>query len=183
MISHRVGYPIPNRLAGTHPAADLRCRDVHLRHPNGLEASDHSGVRPSGPGKHHDASQPWNLFCLVPSGQLRRRIGPNEEHERLAGLPVSKGTQGVNRERWSRPVDFALLQREPWFAGDGHLDHSEPVFGARPVMTDLEGLLARRHESKLIEPKHVHRSLGDEEVAMVDGVERSAEQANGHESA
>jgi len=45
------------------------------------------------------------------------------------------------------------------------------------VEAALERLLPRRHESERIEPEGLGRDAADDQVAMVNGVERSAEEA------
>jgi len=53
VVPHRVGDPIPNRLAGAHPAPDLGRRDLYLRNSNGLEVLRWAGVVFRWPGEHH----------------------------------------------------------------------------------------------------------------------------------
>ncbi len=157
VVPHRLRDPVPNRLAGAHPAPDLGRRNLYLK--------------------------AWNLPCLMPRWQLGCGIRPDEKYERRRGLPSAEGSERLDRVGRTRPVDLDPFHLKSRFVCDGKLHHPNPIGGIRTVAAHLEGLLAHRHEPELREGERLRRRLGDEKMTKVDGIEGPTEQTNHQESA
>ena len=115
----------------------------------------------------------------VPGPELRRSIGAEEEGPGHTGLAVAEAQQRLDRVGGAFPSELRALHREAGRPGDGQLQHRGPVGGGGGVTAALEGLLARRDEPQLVEAERFGGDLADDQMAVVDGIERAAEEADG----
>ena len=71
----------------------------------------------------------------------------------------------------------AQLELEARCPRHGQLQHRGSMLGGRPVSGALERLKPCGHESQRIEAEHFEGDLSDDQMAVMDGIERPAEQA------
>ena len=57
------------------------------------------------------------------------------------------------------------------------LQHRRAMLSGRPVAGELERLEPGGHESQRVEPQNLERDLPDDQMAVVDGIERPAEES------
>ncbi len=118
----------------------------------------------------------------MPVLELPRRVGAEQERQRGPGVARHEGPQGVDGVRRPRALELQPLHREPRRALHRELQHGGPVGGRRGVLPQLERLLPGRHEPQLIQAERLGGSLADDQVTMVNGIERAPEEADLHEA-
>src|SRR3954449_12727886 len=114
----------------------------------------------------------------MPGIELRRRVGAEEKGELAAGLPLAKLAEGVDRIGWTGSFQLGLLDRETRLIAQGQRQHGRPVLRGGAVAAALEWLLAGRHQPERLQAEHLPGNLRDDQVAVVNRIERAAEQAD-----
>ena len=117
---------------------------------------------------------------LAPGREAGERLGREDEPGLVgSGARRPDRAQGVDRVRRPGTVDLQARAREAGVARDRRLDHRDTVLGGR----DRPPWLVRRrgggHEDHPLETERLPRLLGDDQVAVVDRVERAAEDPDG----
>ena len=126
----------------------------------------------SGPGR-----------AAPPPGARRRSSAaasaPSSSDERDPGLP-RRGAPAACRPCRRAPArsSSARSTAKPGVAGDGQLQHGGPVVGEAAWRPALERLLAGRHEPELVQAQRLGGDLADDQMAVMDGIERAAEEAD-----
>ena len=119
------------------------------------------------------------LVRLPPSRQLGGGIRAEQEHELRAGLPRAQGAQRVHRVGWRRPLQLGPLHaRTPASPATASIEHRRARLGRRGVLAPLERLLPGGHEAQRVQPKLLGRDLSDDEMPMVNRIERPPEEAD-----
>ena len=137
------------------------------------------GIGRTGAGEHDDPGQPRQLVRAVPGIELGGRVGTEQQREGRLGLASAKGLQGVHRVRGTLTLELRALDREAGAPRDGQLEHDGAMRGGRGVAPLLERLLPGREEAQLVQAERLRRDAGDDQVAVVNGIERAAEEADG----
>jgi hypothetical protein len=81
----------------------------------------------------------------------------------------------VNRVRFCWPPSFHIGDGKGWFAGNGEPNHLEPVDGWGQIALQLVWRITRWDEQDLVEREALSGLGCNGEVAVMDGVKRSAE--------
>ncbi len=124
-------------------------------------------------------ASPGSSAASVPGLQLGRGIGPEQQGPGDGGLLRPEGDERLDGVGWPLPAEFRPLHREPRRRPDRQIQHGGPGRGRGGVAADLEGLLAGGDEPKLVEAKRLDGDLGHDQMAVMDGIERAAEEADG----
>ena len=124
---------------------------------------------------------PEQVWCLSPTRQLQKRIKPDDEEQlRRCSVFFLERMNRVDGVRLGGLSNFHVGNREGGVCFDGMAHHFEPVCGWRQGLRRLVRGIARRNEDDAIEAEPIPSLNRDREVATVNGVERSAEQADFH---
>ena len=189
-ITRAGGWPRPPRRAPSSgwsgPAAlgrESSVAEISMRRHRDARGPARAAPGPRSPARANTTTirQPRQGLGLAPLEQVPRRIGADQEREALPRLARREQPGAYRRCRTARagPARPARGAKRG-LAGDGQHHHpaARPRRGAS-MLARLEGLLPRRDEAQLVQAQGLCRRLGDDQVTVMDGVERPAEEADG----
>ena len=147
--------------------------------PGGGE-EDGGGVgTEAGAGEGYDADEGEQLQGFVPGVQFEEGVGADDEGEFGAGVEGAEGADGVEGVGFAGAVELEGLDGEARFAGDGEAEHGEAVGVGGEVAGGFVGGQGAGDEPDGVEREEAQGFAGDGEVPFVDGIEGSAEEADG----
>ncbi len=112
------------------------------------------------------------------SGRSAAASAPSNSVNSAPGSRAAELAQGVHRIRGSRPAQLQGLDRQPGHAGHRQAEHDGAIVGGRAMLPLLEGLLARGDESQAVESQRLRRHQCDDEMPVVNRVERPAQETD-----
>ena len=116
----------------------------------------------------------------MPKLQIARRVGPHQHGELPARFALPERPNSVHRIGGPGALELDPLEGEARLPGDRQAHHAGTRLRRGRVATNLERLLAGGDEAKFLEPERLDDGLGDEQMAVVDGVEGPAEETDRH---
>ena len=163
---------------GSNPPPDLRGRDIELRHGYPPQSALPPREACTGSVDRHDSAESFELIpCEPPHGD---HIRPDEQKELRVRQPFAQDPHRVDRIRGPLALQLDIRNRKCGMIPDGQLDEPES-HGAREKITSLlMWWLTGRNKEDAIELERLSRSLSQEQVADVNGIERAPKDAQSH---
>jgi len=118
-------------------------------------------------------------FILFPHGDVQERVGADDEKESIAVVNVAEIAHGVHRIMKLRAAEivagFGKRGNEMWMLGASERDHRKAVRKGSEVLLQFVRRPARGDEVEFVEIETPVGGAGDGKMAVVDGVEGTAE--------
>ncbi len=103
--------------------------------------------------------------------EIGGHVGAHDEEELAVGVLGDELLEGVGRVRLAPPLDLDGAGLDAFGAGDGGLDHGQPVGGGRDPSTALLPGMVGHHEQDAVEVQVVADVGRGDQMADVDRVE------------
>ena len=129
-------------------------------------------------GKDRDPGQRADPVRLVPGRQLGRGIGAQQQDELRVRLPLAQMPQGVNGIGGPGPVQLGALEREPGRPRERQRQHRGSVLGEARCCPCLNGCSRAGTKRSSSSPSVSAATCADDQMSMVNRIERSAEEAD-----
>src|SRR5437762_2410699 len=125
--------------------------------------------------------QSKDFFWLLPLWHVAEGVGADHEEQfriRQLGANLAQRIYGVAE---AAALDFECADAPGLFAFNRQVQHFEPLLACGVGAGVLKGLNGRRREPDFIERGLTLAAPGEFQVAVVDGIEAAAEDAEPHE--
>ncbi len=109
-------------------------------------------------------------------GQVVEHVGAEEEHQLAIGLGGAQHFERIDRIARTTTASFQVRYAKGWVARRGEFQHLHAQRDARLLPLLLVRRPCRRQEPNLIEAKLLARTLGQQEMSVVNRVEATAQQ-------
>ncbi len=117
---------------------------------------------------------------VEPGADVAEGVGADDEDEARRGMAAAQGCEGVYRVGRPRLAHLDVAGAEVGVGAHGAADHGQAVFGGGEVAARLVRRLGAGDEEDAIEMLGLADFFGAAQVAIVDGVEGPAEDAEAH---
>ncbi len=128
--------------------------------------------------EHHETYQALQLGDLLP-GVQRGHVVPADEVENFRPrMAPAHQPHSIDRKRGAVAPDLAVVQFKPRLVRDGGGNHLTAQGGGGGRTPELVRRDSRRDKDHAVEAERFHRLAGEDEVAVVDGIEAPAVEAD-----
>jgi hypothetical protein len=110
--------------------------------------------------------------------ELGSRVSPEQQNQLGIGMTLPQILQGMDGVRRSGALQLARFQSEGRISGYRQGQHGGSVLGGAAVPALFERLLPGRHEAKGVQTQGFDRYLRDNQVSVMNRIERSTEEAD-----
>ena len=166
-----------NALPYPQPAAHLCAADVH-QWGVGQAHSLWQGVGadwPAGAWIYHNGVMGKDVVGMAPAVEAVPVVAADEQHKLPMGMGLAQVLQGDPCVGGLRQMKLCIARHQTGMRLEGSLHHAEAQAVGQQVVGLLQRIVGRHHKPHLVEPCLGKQPLGKGDVAIVDGVERTAE--------
>ena len=110
-------------------------------------------------------------------GQVQEHVGPHQEKHLAAGVLFMEVFERVDRVVDPLAIGLVAAHRKGRVAGNGQLQHLDPLCGGRQLLPLLMRRRGGRQEPDRVQPALLPAALRQEQMAVVNRVEGAAENA------
>jgi len=164
-------------LSTTEPGANVRRRNINTGHVDDARDTLIHGEIAIAPD-HCNTRELLHPFGLIPMREIAHGIASHNQEQFGIGMTVAQCRQCVNRIRWilALPLDVAHMQTRR--VGNGNAQHRQTVGKRRDRTRIFEGRSSIRNEKNFIAGELIACAGGENQVPVVNGIERSSENCN-----